>query len=149
MKFQPGGFPRAVGGGGAELWIAEELAIEWPFCNPHHLCHWLMRSRAKLLTVGFLPGPLFWSLHQDDLSWFLPVVVWQKSSCLLVSLLWVEEHLQADTPFCLRDTDMFISTNMFRVWVRWILSPSSTKKQRNCVDSTGFMHPCLWKMNNY
>lgn len=44
-------------------------------CNLHHLYYWLMRSRAESLTVGFLPGSLFWSLCQNDLPFFLAAIL--------------------------------------------------------------------------
>lgn len=59
MQFQLGGTPRAVGET-EPLAVIDRGVCQWmAFYNLHHLYYSLMRSRAELLTVGFLPGPLF------------------------------------------------------------------------------------------
>lgn len=126
------GFLELWGWGRASGWIVEEFT----FGDSHHLCHWLMRSGTELLS-GLLPGPLCWSLHQDDLWCLLSVIVWQKQSCPFVSLLWVGWHLQTDA------WDLFGSgiltypappISMFSVWTMWALPPSSKEKQRELCE---------------
>lgn len=156
MKFQLGGIPRAR----REI---ERLPLIYggslpamAFCNLHHLHYWLMRSRAELFTVGFLPGALFWSLRQSDFSVFL-VATLQSAKEALSSCKcppaprvgWTPadrwqrgSHFDAEVLICPSLPINVFEISLMVAGLHSGIKHPSLRSKGNHLDS---VHPILWK----
>lgn len=126
-------------------------------CNLRHLYYWLMRSRAELLTVGFLPGPLV-LVFSPEWFVFLPCSHFAKcwgSTMSFSSMshpLWVGGHLPTvarEPPCWCRGANMLLSANKYAQGLRHrvatlleIKDPSLRSKGNHLVPKHQAFHVC-------